>query len=260
MKDWIKSAVNDFEAYVSSFSGLTTEQQNNFTIKKDHSLRVVDNTLLLSAQLGLNDFEEKAVVLAAVFHDIGRFRQIAEFNTLNDATSADHSQIAVDVLKENNMLAKWNEGLQEAVYRIILVHNKFELPPGMPEQEMMLARVLRDADKLDIYKVLTDYYSRKSYPPNHMLTWELPKSSQVSPGVIKEVLSGKMVTKKEVKNEADVKILQMSWVYDINYKYTVGQVFRNRYLEKIYDSLPKNDPVIEIYRKIKVYGENKMME
>jgi hypothetical protein len=84
-----------------------------------------------------------------------------------------------------------------------------------------------------------------------MLTWELPKSSQVSPGVIKEVLSGKMVTKKEVKNEADVKILQMSWVFDINYKYTVGQVFRNRYLEKIYDSLPKNDPVIEIYRKIK---------
>jgi putative nucleotidyltransferase with HDIG domain len=241
MKDWIKSAVNDFEAYVNSFTGLTPEQQNNFTIKKDHSLRVTDNTMLLSAKLGLNDFEEKAVVLAAVFHDIGRFRQIAEFNTLNDASSADHAQIAVEVLKENNMLGKWNDGLQEVVYRIILVHNKFELPSNLPEQEMMLSRVLRDADKLDIYKVLSDYYSSKNSPPNHMLTWE-------------------MVSKKEVKNEADVKILQMSWVYDINYKYTVGQIFRNRYLEKIYDSLPKNDPVIEIYRKVKVYAENKMME
>jgi hypothetical protein len=260
MKDWIKSAINDFEAYVNSFTGLTAEQQNNFTIKKDHSSRVTDNALLLSAQLGLNDFEEKAVVLAAVFHDIGRFRQIAEYNTLNDSASADHAQIAVDVLKENNMLAKWNDGLQEVVYRIILVHNKFELPSNLPEQELMLSRVLRDADKLDIYKVLTDYYSGKNNPPNHMLTWELPKSSQLSAGVIKEVLSGKMVSKKEVKNEADVKILQMSWVYDINYKYTVGQVFRNRYLEKIYDSLPKNDHVIEIYRKIKVFAENKMME
>ena len=260
MKDWVKSSVSDFETYVNSFTGLTSDQQNNFNIKKDHTLRVADNVQQLSAHLGLNDFEEKATMLAAVFHDIGRFPQIAQYNTLNDAVSADHAQVAVDVLKEKNLLSKWNEGLQEVVYRIILLHNRFELPASLADQELLLARVLRDADKLDIFKVLTDYYSRKNNPPNHMLTWELPKSSQISQGVVKEVLSGKLVSKKEVKNESDVKIMQMSWIYDINFKYTIGLIFRNRYMEKIYDSLPKNDQVIEIYRKLKVYAENKMME
>jgi hypothetical protein len=260
MKDWIKSSLNDFESYINSFSGLSPEQQNNFNIKKDHSLRVTENALQLSVQLGLSDFEEKAVVLAAVFHDIGRFRQIAEFSTLNDSVSGDHAQMAVDVLKEKDFLGKWNEGLQEIIFRIILLHNKFELPANQPEQELMLARLLRDADKLDIYKVLTDYYVRKNQPPNHMLTWELPQSNKVSAGVVREVLSGKMVSKKEVANEADVKILQMSWIYDINFKPTVGLILRNRYLEKIYETLPKNDQVIEIYRKIKVFAENKMMQ
>jgi hypothetical protein len=52
----------------------------------------------------------------------------------------------------------------------------------------------------------------------------------------------------------DVKIMQLSWVFDINFKSSIEMIFQNRYLEKIYSSLPKNDTVIEIYRKIKVFA------
>lgn len=260
MEDWYKSAVSEFETYVNSFSGLTPEQQKNFDIKKDHSLRVAGNSRQLASSLNLNEEDEKVAVLAAVFHDIGRFSQIVEYNTLNDTVSTDHAELAVEILKTKKFLASLNEENREIVYTTILHHNKFELPRNLGQREMTHARLLRDADKLDILKVLTDYYANKNKTPNHMLTWELPKSSHISSGVVKEILSGKLVSKKEVKNEADVKVMQLSWIYDIYYKNTVGMILRNRYLEKIYESLPKNDQIFEIYRKIKVFAENKMME
>jgi hypothetical protein len=195
-----------------------------------------------------------------VFHDIGRFRQIAEYSTLNDSVSMDHAELAVAIMKEKQFLANTDEEDKELIYSVILAHNKLEVPRNLNNRELMHARLLRDADKLDILKVLTDYYQNKNQPANNMLTWDLPKSSKVSAGVVKEVLAGKLVTKKEVLSETDVKIMQLSWIYDFNYKPAVEMVLRNRYHEKIYNSLPKNDQIFEIYRKIKVFAENKMME
>ena len=47
-------------------------------------------------------------------------------------------------------------------------------------------------------------------------------------------------------------------VFDLNFKPSFELIFEQRFFEKIYNSLPKNDLVIEIYRKIKIYTENKL--
>lgn len=258
MEDWYQAAVSDFELYVNSFSGLSPDQQRNFTVKKEHTLRVAANARHLVEALNLSPEEEQTVLLAAVFHDIGRFSQIAEFSTLDDSVSTDHAELSGQVVKDKNYLNAVNEKMQEVIYNSILLHNKFELPRNIGGETLVIARLLRDADKLDILKVLTDYYTAKNQPANHMLTWDLPQSSKVSPAVEKEILAGKLVTRKEVKSETDVKIMQLSWIYDINYKPTVELILRNRYLDKIYNSLPKNDQIFDIYRKIKVFAENKM--
>jgi|SRR5690554_6180806 len=260
MEDWYQSAVQNFESYVEGFSELTPDKQKNFDIKKDHSLRVAANAKYLATALNLEQDDEQVVVIAAVFHDIGRFRQMAEFNTLDDGTSLNHAELSVEILKERDFLKELIEEQQNLVYNSIVHHNKTELPRNISGRELLHARLLRDADKLDILKVLTRYYNDKNQPANHMLTWELPPSSKVSPGVLKEIMAGKIVTRKEVKNEADVKIMQLSWVYDINFKSTMELILRNRYLDSIYNSLPKNDQVFEIYRKVKVFAENKMLE
>jgi len=54
--------------------------------------------------------------------------------------------------------------------------------------------------------------------------------------------------------------MQMSWVFDLNYKPSFEFLSKSRYLEAIYSTLPKNDLIIEIYRKIKVYTENRILQ
>lgn len=260
MEDWFKNSVDLLESYVKGFSGLTEEQHKNFKIKKEHSLRVAENSVKLAEILELSGEDVRLAVLGAVFHDIGRFKQLVTYDTFNDTVSEDHAGTAVEILKEKDFLNGLSAEEQEIIYTAIRLHNKLELPKKLDARELLHAKLLRDADKLDIFKVITDYYTDKNQEPNHTLTWDLPKATQVSPAVVKEVLNGKLVSKYEVKSEMDVKIMQLSWVFDINFKPTIEIIFQNRFLEKIYGSLSKNDTVIEIYRKIKVFAENKLLE
>ena len=260
MEDWMKNANEFFESYVDSFTGLTSGQQENFKIKKEHSFRVAENANQLGKMMNLNTDDWKVAYFSGLYHDIGRFDQLVNYNSFNDTVSLDHAEYSVKVLKEKDVLNDLGSELQELVYFAIHYHNKLQLPKKGNDREMMHARLLRDADKLDILKVITDYYSDKNKKPNHTLTWDLPAGGTVSQPVAKEILAGKLVSKEKVKNETDVKIMQLSWVYDLNFKPTFEFIFQSRFFEKIYNSLSKTDLVIEIYRKVKVYAENKLLE
>ncbi len=259
MKELISISTDWFNNYCNSFTELTENQKSNFRIKREHSVRVAEIALYLSEKLEWTDEERQIAFIIGLLHDIGRFSQLVEFDTFHDEKSIDHAESAVKFLKSTDLFEILNITNKELVFAAILNHNKFKIQDGLTGQEMLHSKLIRDADKMDIFRVLTEYYSQRKGQVNHTLTWELQKGTAVSPAVAKEVLSGKMVSKKNVLSEMDVKIMQLSWVYDLNFRPTFEFLVKNRYLENVYNSLPKNDLVIEIYRKIKVFAENKIM-
>ena len=259
MKELISVSTDWFNKYYGSFTELSENHLRIFEIKKEHSLRVAEIALHLTDKLEWAEEDKKLTFLIGILHDIGRFSQMLEFNTFSDEKSVDHAERAITVIKESNLLDILNISNKELVFAAILNHNKFKIQEGLTGQELLHSKLIRDADKLDIYRVLTEYYSKRNGELNHTLSWELQKGTIVSPAVAKEVLSGKMVSKKNLVSEIDVKIMQLSWVYDLNFRPTFEYLLKYRYLENVYSSLPKNDLVIEIYRKIKVFTENKIM-
>jgi 5'-deoxynucleotidase YfbR-like HD superfamily hydrolase len=259
MKELIRISSEWFNNYCNSFKDLTESQQLLFTIKKEHSQRVAEIALSLAVKLDWTEEEQKTAFLIGLLHDVGRFKQLVDFNTFSDDKSIDHADSAVEILKGEKLLEILEIENSELIFAAILNHNKFKIQDGLTGQELLQAKLIRDADKLDIYKVLTDYYSKRNGTVNHTLSWELQKGTVVSPAVAKEILSGKMVSKKNIVSEIDVKIMQLSWVYDLNFRFTFELLMKNRYLDSVYNSLPKNDLVIEIYRKIKIFAGNKVM-
>jgi len=252
-------AIKKFNDYIDSFTGLSEEQLTNFEIKKNHSLRVADLALLLAKNMELNETEAQLAFFIGLFHDIGRFRQLKEYNTFNDAKSVDHAELGIDVLQQGDFFNDLDEGQEELILLAIGQHNKLGLTKDMTDKERLFAKLIRDADKLDILRVITDYYSNPKATPNHTLTWEMPKGVSVSKDVLKQILKGALVAKESITNELDIKVMQLSWVYDLNYRPSFELMMEKRYLEKIYNSMPKNDTVIEIYRKVKVFVENKFI-
>ena len=259
MKELISVSTEWFNNYCNSFKNLTENQQLNFNVKKEHSQKVAELALLFSNKLEWTEDEQKNAFLVGLLHDIGRFKQLVDFDTFNDEKSIDHANSAVEILMGVSIFEDLNIANKELFFAAIANHNKFKIEEGLSGQQLLHAKLIRDADKMDILKVLTEYYLKRNVSANHSLTWDLPKGTIVSPAVTKEILSQKLVSKKNVLSELDVKIMQLSWVYDLNFRPTYEYLLKNRYLESIYNSLPKNDLVIDIYRKIKVFVENKIM-
>ena len=69
-------------------------------------------------------------------------------------------------------------------------------------------------------------------------------------------MEDKVVDAKDVLTLNDLKILQMSWVFDLNFKRSFKIVSERTFLKQIYETLPKKDLVIDMYRQMKIYLEN----
>ena len=259
MEEWVNISISWFNKYVDSFKGLTSSQLSNIEIKKDHSLRVANISLFIAEKLELSEDQSHIAYIIGLLHDLGRFKQIAEYDTLNDDKSVDHAELALQILEEESFFGKMYMEHKSVILTAIQNHNKYKIQDGLADEELLFAKLVRDADKLDIFKVLTDYYTNRKSSVSHTLSWDLPKGTVISAPVVKEVLAGKLVSKKNIVSEMDVKIMQMSWVYDFNYRSSIELLLKNRFLEIIYGTLPKNDLVIDIYRKIKVFTENKIL-
>ncbi|MBQ7725053.1 MAG: HD domain-containing protein [Lachnospiraceae bacterium] len=130
------------------------------TLKINHTYRVAAIADRIAGSLGADpDF----AWFTGLLHDIGRFEQLTRYGTFKDARSIDHAELGADILFKGDdpliktfpddlKIPKWSEIAETA----IRLHNKLTLPEDMDEHTRLYSTILRDADKCDIFRVLTE--------------------------------------------------------------------------------------------------------
>ena len=123
----------------------------------------------------------------------------------------------------------------------------------------MFPRLIRDADKLDIYYVVTNYYEQYVRDPDGFkLELELPDIPECSQHVVDATLKGKKIDHSELRTLNDMKILQLGWVYDVNFPATLKRIKQRKFLEKIIDFLPKTENIEKIKTKVFEYVNSRI--
>jgi putative nucleotidyltransferase with HDIG domain len=240
MKDW-------FSSYVKTFKQGDKNFQENIILKEKHTMQVCKEILNIGEQLGLNDNELCLAEIIALFHDIGRFEQYARYKTFVDRQSEDHAELGMKILKRNNVLSGFDDPAKSLVFRTIRYHNRVSLPQNETEPCLFFTKLLRDADKLDIWRVVTDYYHRKDGGRNSAIELGLPDTSGFSGEVYRDLIHKRIVDVGHVKNLNDFKLLQIGWIFDINFEPTFHSIRSRRYLEMIRDVLPETKKIQEIF-------------
>ncbi len=219
-----------------------------------HIEKVVENSLILADSLGLND---KAMVeIAALFHDIGRLWILLPENSGINRT--DHSLYSIEFLKSCAPFKELDDSVQDIINQVIINHNKPDLPTKESEINLFYIKLLRDADKLDIWRETSEYITHKSGKPNMAIRLNLSEKQVVTSSFCKVIVEGGIPVKSDLITFNDFVIFQMSWIFDLHYKKSFQIVNQKQYIRHLYDSLPKNDNVIEIYRMIRIYIENRI--
>jgi len=252
-KNTLINIISWFKSYANNFQSSNKTYQQNINLKKDHTYRVYKEITRLGKSLNLNKGDLNLAKAIAILHDVGRFEQYEHYRTFSDSKSEDHAKLGIKIICQNQVLKELDKPTSELILRTISYHNHPTLPQNETKRCLFFTKMLRDADKLDILYVVTEYYRNSNEYPNDSLKLELPDSPQMSAEVYNDLMSGRTVNARHLRTLNDLKLLQMAWIYDINFSLTFQLIRQRGYMEKIRDVLPQSDKVQKIYSKVKSY-------
>ncbi len=199
-----------YDAYVDTFRGADGELPPMMRLKREHTAHVVENARAIAAGEGFDAETARACDAAALLHDTGRYEQLTRYNTFRDTDSVDHAVFSHDIVVEKG----WLDGdpQREAILTAVLVHNRRDVPDGLDPLTEAAVHTVRDADKLDIFRVLEDQVETTDWRHNCEAFWNLPTTARPSPAVLDAIRAGRPVDYQNIKTLADFVLIQVGWM------------------------------------------------
>lgn len=144
-----EKALKTFNIYVSKYN----PEDEKIKLKIEHIQRVAKNANDIAENLKLSKEDIDLAWLIGLLHDIGRFEQVRLYHTFNDGKSVNHAEIGVKILFEDVLIREFIEDKQydEIIKIAILNHNRPAIEKGLTERQLLHSKIIRDADKIDIY-------------------------------------------------------------------------------------------------------------
>lgn len=256
--DALQSLKTWFQNYAHSFSLSVQEDRRNIAIKQEHTRRVCLNAVRLAENLGLDQQETRIAEAIALFHDVGRFSQYQQYKTFDDSLSVNHAVLGAKLLLENNVLRDLPKHDRDIIVRSVTLHNVFSLPEGLDEKALLFARLIRDADKLDILRVVIEYFEQDKGSRAEAVALGLPDLPGYSQAVLACLVRGEIARKNELTTLNDFKLLQLAWLYDLNFACSLGMVQERGYIRKLSGLLPQNEEIAKAVEIVREYVIGKL--
>lgn len=206
-------------------------------MKIGHTMRVVENSKKIAIAQGLEKEQIQLAELIGLLHDIGRFEQYQKFDkntknkVLDNVQKFDHGEAGVKVLKENNYIRKYikEDIYDDIIYTAIYEHNKYELPKNLSKDEALFCKMIKDADKLDLF-----------YEANYIY-WQTPERIQqveegkLSKKMLEDFEQYKLTNNRNKESETDQILRFASFVFDMHFSYSFKIVKENDFISKMID-------------------------
>jgi len=179
----------------------------------------------------------------ALLHDVGRFEQFVKYRTLNDRQSESHAQISIDELKSHRVLDHLTVEEIEIIFKAIDAHSRKTIPENLDQRSVLFSKLIRDADKLDIWKVLIEADQGTTTALNAIVFSDLPDNEEYNPKALKAISSGEMFDLAEIRSRNDFRLLAMAWVFDLNFSASFHLVLERGYIDMLAERLPEHENI-----------------
>lgn len=203
-----------YGAYADGFVAAAESEvrRDMLELKREHTRHVAENAREIMAGEGFCGHERFLGEAAALLHDTGRYEQITRYGTFNDIESEDHARLSRRIVEEQGWLDGWAAADRAAVLTAVEVHNRRDLPPELAGTELRIARLVRDADKLDIFRVLEERFTGRDWAAHPEYFWNLEIRKAPNPAVAEAILAGRAVSYGAQGSLADFVLLQAGWM------------------------------------------------
>lgn len=248
-----------FERYTNRFLGKDEFVSANLRHKRQHTQRVRAESALLGQELALSEDETRIAELIALLHDVGRFPQFAEYRTFNDSKSVNHSALGVQILREEGVLEALTPQERQWVETGVGLHGRKSLPAALTGRALLFAKIIRDADKIDIFRVVAEHFQEyRDDPDNFPLEINLPDEPGYTPEVLEAVAKAEQIDFTSLRTLNDAKLCQIGWVHDLNFTASLKRIDQCGFLPRLFSFLPQDDNIRRVCRQISEYVASKL--
>lgn len=248
-----------FDSYTQRFFCEDEYVNAHLRLKQEHTRRTCEEILYLAERLALDDSQKRIAEVVALLHDVGRFPQFAEYRTFDDARSVDHARLSVETLRREGVLDTLRREERQWVETAVECHSRKSLPEDLSGQAMLFAKLIRDADKLDVFRVVVELHQRRREDPDGFsFETDLPEDPEVSPEVIETVMNRRLVDYAKLRTLNDMRLCQIGWVYDMNFAAGLERLTERGHLDTLFAYLPQTSDVLAIREKIREYVEARL--
>ena len=274
-----KNVINAFAEYVRNYD----PSDEKIKLKIDHTYRVAGLCQRIAESLGLSEPDVDIAWLLGMLHDIGRFEQIRRFGTFNDVQSVDHAEFGADLLFKEGLIRKFAEGYYEEcelarsgneeaeqiiknnehhnkdtglLEMAIRQHNKYRVKEDLTERQRMFCDKLRDADKVDIFKVNADIPMEIIYD----VTTEELNNGIITKEVLESFYKKETVLKSVRRSAVDHIVGHISLLFELVYKESYRQAKEQGYVYKLLDFKSDVPEVNAEFGDMRKYVDEFLME
>lgn len=230
----LDKAKNEFIKYSEKFN----LENSRLKAKQLHSLRVMEVSNKIAKGLELKEEEIDIATLIGLLHDIARFEQFTQYGTFRDRESIDHGDFGVEILKKDDYICKYIMDAKyiDMIYLAIKNHNKYQIENGLDSKQEMFCKIIRDADKIDIlYEIVNIFYKENDIEEmNHSI---------VNDEILSRIYEKKTINRNDFEERGKLisLLVMLAFLFDINYKTSFEMIYRENYINKIFQKFDFKD-------------------
>jgi len=210
----MQKARNTFKNFLNKYD----KKELGFDLKVVHTYHVIENAKIIATKLNCSKEDILLAELIGLLHDIGRFEEITCLKRF-DSIIFNHASYGVKILFEDNLIREFilDDSYDEIIRLAIENHNKLSISEGLNERCLLHAKIIRDADKLDNFRVKKEEKIEAIFPGKIKNKEDL-ENSNLSDKVFETIKKKKCVVLEDRKTVLDYWVCILAFVFDLNFK------------------------------------------
>ena len=230
-------ALKEFKKYLNNYD----LNDGMIQLKVRHTYGVVSLSEYIAIDLKLSEEDIELAKLIALLHDIARFEQAKEFGDYRDYKNVDHAELAIKILFEDNLIRNFidEDKYDSIILKAIKNHNKLQIEEGLNDKELLHAKIIRDADKTDNFRVKAN----DSFEDILNSSKEKLENDIITDKIYNDFMNNKIIINNERKSDMDCWISYIAYIFDYNFSSGLKYIKDNNYINILVDRInyKKND-------------------
>ncbi|MCD8028978.1 MAG: HD domain-containing protein [Erysipelotrichaceae bacterium] len=237
-----------FEAFDTFVSKYDTSIPS-IRLKLVHTYEVVKVSDYLCNQLHLGDEDKQLAALIGLLHDIGRFEQWIQFHSFADYKTIDHAQYSSKMLFEQQLIRMFikDDQYDSIIKNAIEQHNKYQIDDGFDERTLLFIHLIRDADKLDNFRVKEE----ERIEGILYRTIEEVNEETISPKIYEQFSYQQLIYAPNRITHIDMWLSYIAFIFDLHFKESLIYIKDNHWVERSFKRLhPTHEETLKQYQTL----------